>query len=191
MDASPRVRRFASHAWRVIGVALMATGCGQTTSPPPGTAAAEGTYKLEGTLNASGSRHTIPVGDGRYASTLDLTGSLLLEGPARPGVGFQGEAVGLTDTLTGFQGRSVWTDENGDQLFSEVKGQGTAKGESVSGKFVGGTGRYGGATGHYEFEWEYVLESEDGTVQGRGIGLTGRLRIEPESPTTAPRKERP
>ena len=56
---------------------------------------------------------------------------------------------------------------------------------------MGGTGRYRGAAGHYEFEWEYVLESEDGTVQGRGIGLTGRLRIEPEPPTPAPRKERP
>jgi hypothetical protein len=169
----------------------MAAGCGQTQGPPPGTATSEGAYKLEGTLNASGSRHTIPVGDGRYASTLDLSGSLLLEGPARPGIGFQGEAVGLTDTVTGFQGRAVWTDENGDQLFSELKGQGTARGESVSGKFVGGTGRYRGAAGHYEFEWQYVLESEDGLVQGRGVGLTGRLRLEPSQVTPASPKGQP
>ena len=45
----------------------------------------------------------------------------------------------------------------------------------ITGKFLGGTGRYAGATGSYEFSWEWVMEAEDGTIQGRAIELKGRV----------------
>ena len=64
-------------------------------------------------------------------------------------------------------------------MFSELKGQGTSTGNSIVGTFIGGTGRYQGATGTYEFSWRFVLESEDGTVQGQSTGLKGRVRFEP------------
>ncbi len=51
---------------------------------------------------------------------------MLLAGPSRPGVGFLSEVIALVDSKTGLTGRSVWTDENGDQVFSELKGEGTA-----------------------------------------------------------------
>lgn len=44
------------------------------------------------------------------------------------------------------------------------------------GTFIGGTGRYAGATGSYEFSWRFVLENEDGTVPGQSKGLTGKIR---------------
>ena len=75
-------------------------------------------------------------------------------------------------------GRAVWTDQNGDRAYSELKGQGTNTGNSVVGTFVGGTGRYRGATGAYEFSWRFVLETEDGTVQGQSDGLRGRVRFD-------------
>jgi hypothetical protein len=31
------------------------------------------------------------------------------------------------------------------------------------------------ATGSYEFSWEFVIEAEDGAIQGRAIGLKGRV----------------
>jgi hypothetical protein len=74
-------------------------------------------------------------------------------------------------------GRASWTDERGDQVFSELRGGGPAKGSHVTGTFIGGTGRYAGATGTYEFTWEYVLAAEDGTVQGRAVGLKGRVHV--------------
>ena len=49
-------------------------------------------------------------------------------------------------------------------------------GNRIAGTFLGGTGRYAGATGEYEFEWQYVLTPEDGTVSGRAAGLKGRVR---------------
>ncbi len=61
--------------------------------------------------------------------------------------------------------------------YSELRGEGTATGNRIVGTFVGGTGRYSGATGTYEFSWRFVLEAEDGSVQGQSVGLKGRVRI--------------
>ena len=101
---------------------------------------------------------------------------MLLAGAARPGVGFRSEVIALVDSQTGLVGRSVWTDERGDQVFSELKGEGTAAQNRIEGTLLGGTGRYAGATGSYEFSWQFVIESDDGTIQGRAIGLKGRVR---------------
>ena len=49
----------------------------------------------------------------------------------------------------------------------------------IMGTFLGGTGRYAGVTGGYEFSWQYVVEAEDGTIQGRATGLKGRFRVGP------------
>ena len=101
---------------------------------------------------------------------------MLLAGPQRPGVGFRAEVIALSDTDTGLLGRSVWTDERGDQVFSELKGEGTAAKNRITGTLLGGTGRYAGVTGNYEFSWQFVIEAEDGSIQGRAVGLKGRFR---------------
>ena len=73
----------------------------------------------------------------------------------------------------------MWTDERGDQVFSELKGEGTAAENRISGTILGGTGRYAGAEGSYEFSWRFVLEAEDGSIQGSTVGLKGRVRAKP------------
>ena len=83
----------------------------------------------------------------------------------------------LYDTGTGLVGRAVWTDDRGDQVFSELTGNGTSTGNKIVGTFVGGTGRYAGATGSYEFSWRFVLEAEDGQVQGQSMGLNGAIHV--------------
>ena len=98
-------------------------------------------------------------------------------GPSRPAVGFRAEALVLNDTASGTVGRAVWTDEHGEQVFSELTGQGTSTGSHIVGTFLGGTGRYAGATGGYEFSWRFVLTTEDGTVQGQSESLTGKIRV--------------
>ncbi len=134
--------------------------------------------EFQGTWTAAGSRHRINLGSGRRASIANFEGTLLLSGDARPAVGFRAEAIVLNDSATGMVGRAVWTDERGDQAYSELKGQGTNTGNRIVGTFLGGTGRYRGATGSYEFSWRFVLESEDGTVQGQSEGLKGRVRFD-------------
>jgi hypothetical protein len=110
------------------------------------------------------------------ATIATLGGSLFLSGPSRPGVGFRANAVLLEDTVTGIVGRAVWTDSRGDELFSNLERAGGARGSTIFGTFRGGTGRYAGATGTYQFSWRFQIATEDGTVQGQSEGFSGRVR---------------
>jgi hypothetical protein len=160
----------------LIALALAVAACGPATEPP-GVPIAPGEWReFEGSWNAAGTRHTIPLGADRRGSIIDLRGTMLLAGRARPGVGFRAEVIALVDSETGLVGRGVWTDEHGDQVFSELKGQGTAAQNRISGTLLGGTGRYAGVTGSYEFSWKFVIEGEDGSIQGQAVGLKGRFR---------------
>jgi hypothetical protein len=116
-------------------------------------------------------------GKDRRVRTANLSGSLLLAGASRPAVGFRAETLVFDDSATGMIGRAVWTDDHGDQIYSELRGTGSAENNKIVGNFLGGTGRYSGATGGYEFSWRYVLEAEDGVVQGQSVGLKGRIRV--------------
>ncbi len=160
----------------LLALAFAAAACGPATQSPPGLAAAPGGWlEFEGTWNAAGSRHSISLGGDRSGSIVNLRGTLLLAGPGRPGVGFHSEVIGLLDSATGFQGRSVWTDERGDQVYSALHGEGTAEQNHITGTILSGTGRYAGATGTYEFSWLRLMEAEDGSVQGRAVDLKGRV----------------
>ena len=161
----------------VVAIALVAAACGPPATAPPQSAAAAGEWReFAGSWNAAGTRHTIPLGADRRGSIIDLRGTMLLAGPERPGVGFLSEAIALVDSETGLVGRSVWTDQRGDQVFSDLKGEGTAARNRITGTILGGTGRYAGATGSYEFSWQFVTEAEDGSIQGRAVELKGRVR---------------
>ena len=162
--------RYVLLAW-----AMASTACGPATESPKPLGTSGEWLEFEGTWNAAGRRKAISLGADRRGSILDLSGTMLLEGSKRPGVGFRSEVIALVDSETGLVGRSVWTDERGDQVFSELQGEGTAERNHITGKFLGGTGRYAGATGSYEFSWQSVIEAEDGTIQGRAVELKGRV----------------
>jgi hypothetical protein len=161
----------------MVAFALAAGACGPATESPKPPIAPGEWREFEGSWNAAGARSSIPLGADRRGSIIDLRGSMLLAGPGRPGVGFRAEVIALVDSETGMQGRSVWTDERGDQVFSELSGEGTAATNRVTGNILGGTGRYAGVMGSYEFSWRSVIESEDGSIQGRAEGLKGRVRF--------------
>jgi hypothetical protein len=147
--------------------------------PPKLPAPAAEWQEFGGSWSAAGTRRTMPLGDGRRAAILDLKGAMMLSGAGRPGVGFRSEVIAFSDSATGLIGRAVWTDERGDQVYSEMRGEGTAEKNRITGTILGGTGRYAGATGSWEFSWQYVIEAEDGVIQGRAIGLKGRVRAGP------------
>ena len=159
-----------------LAASFLLCACGAETGAVAAAGDRGGWREFEGSWTAAGSIRALSLGSGRQATLADLRGSLLLTGPSRPGMGFRGDAIALSDSETGMVGRAVWTDERGDQVFSELRGAGPARGSHVMGTIVGGTGRYAGATGSYEFTWQYVLAAEDGTVQGRAVGLKGRVR---------------
>jgi hypothetical protein len=173
-----RVSSLVSRVAAIVVTALAVVACAPRAEPPPEATATEW-REFDGTWNAAGTRRTIHLGDGRTSSIVELRGTMLLAGPGRPGVGFLAETVAFVDSASGLVGRSVWTDERGDRVFSELMGEGTAANNRLEGTVVGGTGRYAGATGAYTFSWQYVVEAEDGAIQGRAVGLKGRVRIGP------------
>jgi hypothetical protein len=170
-----------------LALALALAACGEDhASSAASPALAPGAWHdFEGSWTAAGSVHTIALGNGRQASLANLRGTLILGGPSAPGIGFRGDVIAFADSETGMVGRAVWTDERGDEVYSALQGAGPQKGNHVTGTFIGGTGRYAGASGTYEFTWQYVLAAEDGTVQGRATGLKGRVRAGAADPSKA------
>jgi hypothetical protein len=160
--------------------------CGPGAESPEVHASSGEWLEFTGSWNASGNRQTISLGADRRGSIIDLKGTMLLAGSGRPGVGFHSEVIGLVDSATGLQGRSVWTDEHGEHVFSELQGEGTAEHNRITGTILGGTGRYAGATGTYEFSWQFVMEAEDGSIQGRAVELKGRVRPGPGAGSSHP-----
>ena len=172
----------------LLALVLAAAACAPAPEAPvPNTEPAGEWREFSGSWNAAGNRRTIPLGAGRKGSIIDLRGSMLMAGAGRPGVGFRAELIALVDSETGLSGRSVWTDEKGDQVYSTLQGEGTAANNRITGTILGGTGRYAGATGSYEFSWRFVLQAEDGTIQGSAHGLKGRIRRgEPDAGAAQP-----
>jgi hypothetical protein len=173
---------FRKDAWRrsTLLLVLMVAGVG-AASPPQADSAPNDSewHEFSGTWTAAGSRQVIGLGDDRRASVADYSGSLMLYGTSRPALGFRAEAVVLDDSATGLIGRAVWTDNTDNRVYSELRDETTSAGHRIVGTFVGGSGRYKGATGTYEFSWRFLLEAEDGTVQGQSMGFSGKVRFVP------------
>jgi len=163
--------------WAALVPLLFMAACGQQSGPAPAPPPPGEWRTFEGTWTAAGTRHTLNLGSDHRAWIFNLTGSLLLSGEQRPGVGFRAQVIGFSDNLSGMQGRCVWTDERGDQVYSELKGDAVGTGSRIVGTFLGGTGRYAGVTGEYTFRWQTVVDSEDGEVSGRVVDLKGRVRV--------------
>jgi hypothetical protein len=182
--ASRRLLRLSRFRTMVLVGLLLVTACGPTPQSSESLPASSEWREFKGTWTAAGNRQMMRLGGDRRASIANFTGSLLLAGSSRPAIGVRAEVIVFNDSVTGMVGRAVWIDERGDQVYSELKGEGTATGNKIFGVFLGGTGRYAGATGMYEFSWRFVLESEDGSVQGQSVGLHGRIRLDsPQSPS--------
>ena len=172
--------RAYKHLWLwaiTLAIALVAAACGSKAQKSEPPSSGSEWHEFQGTWTAAGSRYILAFGDDRRSAISHFTGSLVLSGSSRSEIGFRAEAIVFNDTTTGMVGRAVWTDERGQQIFSELRGEGTATNNKIVGTFDGGTGRYAGATGSYGVSWRFLLETEDGSVQGHSIGLNGRVRV--------------
>ena len=161
----------------MLALLLLTSACGQSGGGSPQTSAAGEWHVFEGTWTAAGTRRTLRLGPDDRAAIFELTGSVLLTGAQRPAVGFRAQAIGFSDSRAGMQGRCVWTDERGDMVYSELKGEAVGSGNHIVGTFIGGTGRYRGMTGDYSFQWQYVIDAEEGAVSDRVVNFKGRARL--------------
>jgi hypothetical protein len=173
---------------RVVGVLLFAGLVGvlaaQTASPSPPAAPAAQTpdqaspgHAFEGTWSASGERQALTTEAGHQAVTVQLSGAIAITAGPGLGRGFRGEVIGFDDGAGLVAGRAVWTDEKGDRIFSVLTGEAlTAAGRLVRGTITGGTGRYAGVSGEYEFRWQSVIAADGNGVNGRAVDLRGVVR---------------
>jgi hypothetical protein len=160
----------------VILVALT-TACDRRPQTPQETPDSGEQRTFTGRLTAAGSRQLMQLEQGHEVAVFRLTGSLLLEGEQRLRKGFHADLLGFSDNRSGLVGRSVWTDEQGEHVFSDLKGGPDIVGTAITGTFMGGTGRYAGVTGEYTFKWQRLTSSEDGEISGRVVDFQGWARL--------------
>ncbi|MGI9263974.1 MAG: hypothetical protein ACR2QU_03530 [Gammaproteobacteria bacterium] len=146
-------------------------------------ASADGLQKageFRGNWTAIGTIRTLELGESESASILRLQGTIVTESSHGLTRALQSECVGLNlkeDRATG-TGRCVWTDSDGDRVFSQVTGSLSGTDSKVQGRFSGGTGKYTGLEGEYELEWRYLRTiDEEGTINGYSTSLTGNWRL--------------
>ena len=134
---------------------------------------------FEGSWSASGQRQILQTDAGYSAVTLQLSGAVMLTTGAGLSRGFRGEVIGFDDGAGVIAGRAVWTDDHNDRIFSGIYGNAlTSSGLQMRGTITGGTGRYAGVTGEYEFRWQNLLTTDDNIVHGRAVDLHGRVRTQ-------------
>ncbi len=172
-DPMSRLLRF----FLPVAALLVAMACSPSSDPAPGDAPQSEAGSFEGSWSAAGIKRTLTLGPGHESAVFDLNGSVVLSGEHRPAVGFRARVIGFSDDRATMLGRSVWTDERGDQVFSDLRGDTKVTGNRIFGTIRGGTGRYAGVTGDYSFEWKYMVESGDGAVSGRADDLKGQVRL--------------
>jgi len=146
---------------------------------------AEGWIPFEANWSASGHERRLSMGD-REAMTIDLAGSFVVTRGNGLSQGFYAQAIGFVDRGRLGIGRLLLTDEQGDAIFNDLRGQAPGTGSHVVGTITGGTGRYAGVEGQFTFDWRYVVRTDDGLIQGRAVGLTGRYRRRPDWPPGKP-----
>jgi len=135
--------------------------------------------EFAGTWSASGQRQLLKTDVSFSAVTLQMSGAVMLTTNAGLSRGFRGEVIGFDDGAGVISGRAVWTDDHNDRIFSGIYGDAlTSSGRQVRGTITGGTGRYAGVTGEYEFRWQNLITTEDNIVHGRAIDLRGRVRTQ-------------
>lgn len=167
---------------------LLVSCCDALAQPAP---PAEPWIVVEGSWQVTGKKQTLATEGSRPAAILLLSGAVLLTSGEGLSRGFLGEAVGYDDGDRQWIGRAVFTDERGDRVFARLEGDPVAAGRRMAGTFTGGTGRYAGSAGEFTVEWQFVVESEEGTVEARGVRLVGRYRREPPAVPTADPGEGP
>ena len=132
---------------------------------------------FEGSWSASGRRQFLKTEPGRSAVTVQLSGAVTIRTGTGLSRGFRGEVIGFDDGAGLIAARAVWTDDKGDRIFSGIYGDAFASaGRQMRGTITGGTGRYAGISGEYEFRWQHLVTVDDTSVDGRAVDLRGRVR---------------
>lgn len=128
-------------------------------------AAREGQFKARWVVN--GTWRGIGLGGTREVIFADLGGRLDVTHGSGQIVDLATRCLVLWDSEKGGSGRCRWSHPSGDEIFVEVEGGLLANATPVSGRLVGGTGRYTGIAGEFAFrEWSSLhLDREERSIE--------------------------
>lgn len=149
-----------------VGGATFGTEAGLPEAPAD-QVVKEGTFSAR--WSTSGSWEGFPVGSGRWVSIYKSTGSIMSETGEGPFHNMSSRCIGMGDSARADTGHCVFTDADQDKIFDEW----TYDGTSGTGSIIGGTGKYEGIQGFYEYEWVSVPAAKDGTYQGYSSSFSG------------------
>lgn len=165
----------------MLGLLLIATSPVRAEPASP----ADGWASFTANWSASGRQRTLGSGEGS-ASIFEISGPMVVTRGDGVSRGFLGQAIGFIDRGKLGVGKLVLTDDDDAEIFSDLQGQGLGNGKQIRGTITGGTGRYAGIEGDLVFDWQYVIHTGDGMVQGRAVGLRGRFRRAAAAAPAAP-----
>jgi hypothetical protein len=114
------------------------------------------------------------MGEGQVASVSEVF--VVTSGTEGPLAGLAARCVfmGVIDlTTSGLRdaGTCVYQDADGDQLWERVEevSEGNGAPYAGTGSWIGGTGRFKGASGEHSFETTFSAAPRDGVYQGTGM----------------------
>ena len=142
------------------------TPCRGTNTPDD-----RGACRSKATGRPSGQRQTLATDIGRRwrRSNCPARSRCKRAGLSR---GFRGEVIGFDDGAGVIVGGSCGP--IGGDRSSASHGDALASAGRLRGTITGGTGRYAGVTGEYEFRWQHLIAAEGNSVNGRAVDLRGR-----------------
>ncbi|MBP1805315.1 hypothetical protein [Rubellimicrobium aerolatum] len=115
---------------------------------------------------------TLPMGDGQEAYMADIY--VVLSAAEGPLAGLAGRCmvIGVAVLATSAErnsGTCVYVDAKGDQLWKRIEGEGNGAPFRGHGTFIGGTGRFEGASGEVDYDTSFSGSLRTGVYQGMGI----------------------
>jgi hypothetical protein len=166
----------ARHGLRLLG-SLLALAAAGWTSPPAHAQALprEGTFSARWVV--TGTWRGLGLASEREIIFADLGGRLDVTPNGGALVDLASRCFVFWDSATSGTARCRWRHPSGDEIFSEVEGGLLAQGAPVTGRFVGGTGRYAGLAGEFRFDgWStlYIEREprESGDPEGGDLAIT-------------------
>ena len=160
---------------RATGLALALAGlppAGARDEPAAGTRVAA----LHAELVGFGPPQVVAVEGGGQAAVVEVSGAVVLTNPGGLSLGFHGLAIGFDDGEGLSLGRSVWTDENGDRVFSRLRGEPLQTGRRVEGTSRAAPGATPASRANTPSPGNTSFPRRRDLVQGRAVGLSGRVR---------------
>lgn len=136
---------------------------------------------FKGLLVANGTRSSFPFGDKRQVFTFKLAGHVNLQNLIGKKKEYSAECIGLSDSVTGVNGRCVWKDPAGAEIYITLLSDSMQQGSKVYGTIVGGTGNLAGISGDFSFNWSSINTQEESggvvTLSGQTKNLSGSYRV--------------